>query len=273
MSDNEREAAAPIGGRLIGRVRKERIATMIRSQGFMSSAALAELFQVSEMTIRRDLAELEMRGEIQRTHGGAVTEESGAERGRTPREPFFDERHLANADAKARIARAALAYIKPAQAIALDVGTTTFEVARLIGPELGVRIFTNNLRIATARADRSSEIYLLGGRLREKEMSLCGPVAVDQARRLWFDVVFIGVSSVTSQGIFDYSIEETELKRVFIERATRRIVVADSSKFEEMSLVQVASLQQFDVLISEAAPPPALASSLAAAGVEVVVAP
>ena len=97
--------------------------------------------------------------------------------------------------------------------------------------------------------------------------------AVDQARRLWFDVVFIGVSSVTSQGIFDYSIEETELKRVFIERATRRIVVADSSKFDEMSLVQVASLQQFDVLISEAAPPPALASSLAAAGVEVVVAP
>ena len=104
-------------------------------------------------------------------------------------------------------------------------------------------------------------------------MSLCGPVAVDQARRLWFDVVFIGVSSVTSQGIFDYSIEETELKRVFIERATRRIVVADSSKFDEMSLVQVASLQQFDVLISEAPPPPALASSLAAAGVEVVVAP
>ncbi len=272
MSGNEREAAAPVEGRLIGRVRKERIATMIRSQGFMSSVALAELFQVSEMTIRRDLAELEMRGEIQRTHGGAVTEEP-ADRARTPREPFFDERHLANAEAKARIAKAAMAYIKPAQAIALDVGTTTFEVARLIDPELGVRIFTNNLRIATARAERSSEIYLLGGRLREKEMSLCGPVAVDQARRLWFDVVFIGVSSVTSQGIFDYSIEETELKRVFIERATRRIVVADSSKFDEMSLVQVASLQQFDVLISEAAPPPALASSLAAAGVEVVVAP
>jgi DeoR family glycerol-3-phosphate regulon repressor len=103
-------------------------------------------------------------------------------------------------------------------------------------------------------------------------MSLCGPVAVEQARRLWFDVVFLGISSVASQGIFDYSIEETELKRVFIERATRRIVLADSSKFDEMSLVQVATLQQFDVLISELAPPPGLAASLAAAGVEVVVA-
>ncbi|MDB5550296.1 MAG: hypothetical protein JWL86_280 [Rhizobium sp.] len=272
MSDKAHEIAAPAEGRLIGRVRKERIALMIRTQGFMSSVALAELFQVSEMTIRRDLAELEMRGEIQRTHGGAVTEESTADRNKGPREPFFDERHDINHDAKVRIARAALAYIKPTQAIALDVGTTTFELARLIGPEMGVRIFTNNLRVANAR-ERNAEIYLFGGRLREKEMSLCGPVAVEQARRLWFDVVFIGVSSVTSQGIFDYSIEETELKRVFIERATRRIVLADSSKFDEMSLVQVANLQQFDVLICEAAPPSVLASSLAAAGVEVVIAP
>ncbi|MBN9016055.1 MAG: DeoR/GlpR transcriptional regulator [Rhizobiales bacterium] len=272
MSDNERESVAPVGGRLIGRVRKERIVATIRSQGFMSSVALAELFQVSEMTIRRDLAELEMRGEIQRTHGGAVTEDPAA-RGKTPREPFFDERHLVNAEAKVRIAKAALTFVKPSQAIALDVGTTTFELARLIGPELGVRLFTNNLRIAATHAERNAEIYLFGGRLREKEMSLCGPVAVEQVRRLWFDVVFIGVSSITPQGIFDYSIEETEIKRVLIERSTRRIVVADSSKFDEMSLVQVANLQQFDVLISEAPPPPALASSLAAAGVEVVVAP
>lgn len=273
MSDKGHEAFVPAEGRLIGRVRKERIAMMIRTQGFMSSAALAELFQVSEMTIRRDLAELEMRGEIQRTHGGAVTEEVVGDHGKAPREPFFDERHRINGEAKERIARAALAYIKPTQAVALDVGTTTFELARLIGPELGARIFTNNLRVTTARSEPNAEIYLLGGRLREKEMSLCGPMAVEQARRLWFDVVFIGVSSITSQGIFDYSIEETELKRVFIERATRRIVVADSSKFEEMSLVQVAGLNQFDVLITEASPPPALAASLTAAGVELVVAP
>lgn len=272
MNDRASATIAAMEGRLIGRVRKERIATMIRTRGFMSSAALAELFQVSEMTIRRDLAELETRGEIQRTHGGAVTEAPAIERAEAPREPFFDERQRFNQDAKARIARAALGLLKPGQAIALDVGTTTFALARLIDPKLEIRIFTNNVRIATARSERSGEIYLLGGRLREKEMSLCGPVAVEQARRLWFDIAFIGVSSVTSQGIFDFSIDETELKRVYIERATRRIVLADSSKFDEMSLVQVAGLQQFDVLITEAAPPAALAASLAAAGVEVLIA-
>jgi DeoR/GlpR family transcriptional regulator of sugar metabolism len=269
MSDG---ASIPSEGRMMGRVRKERIATMIRARGFMSSTALADLFQVSEMTIRRDLAELEMRGEIQRTHGGAVAEAPEPERTDGPREPFFDERQRLNQDAKQRIAHAALALLKPGQAIALDVGTTTFALARLIDPQLGIRIFTNNVRIATARSERGGEIYLLGGRLREKEMSLCGPVAVEQARRLWFDIAFIGVSSITREGIFDFSIEETELKRVFIERATRRIVLADSAKFDEMSLVQVASLQQFDVLITEAEPPAALAASLSAAGVAVVIA-
>ena len=271
VSGNELEPMAPAEGRLIGRIRKERIALIVRSQGFMSSTALAERFQVSEMTIRRDLAELEVRGEIQRTHGGAVREEVAE--AAAPREPFFDERQLVNREAKVRIARAALAYMKPAMAVALDVGTTTFELARLIGPELGVRIFTNNLRIAAARSDRNAELYLLGGRLREKEMSLGGPIAVEQASRLWFDAVFLGVSSITAQGIFDYSIEETELKRVFIQRATRRIVLADSSKFNERSLVQVSGLQQFDVLITETPPPQGLASSLLAAGVEVVIAP
>jgi DeoR/GlpR family transcriptional regulator of sugar metabolism len=273
MRSKDQTIAAPGEGRLIGRVRKERIATMISSQGFVSSAALAELFQVSEMTIRRDLAELETRGEIQRTHGGAVTEAMPPKQRRAFREPFFDERQNLNREAKVRIACAALAFVKPAHAIALDVGTTTFQLARLISSEFGVRIFTNNLRIASARSERNAEIYLLGGRIREKEMSLCGPVAVEQARRLWFDVVFLGVSSVTSQGVFDYSIEEAELKRVFIERATQKVVLADSSKFDEMSLVQVATLQQLDVLITEAAPPAALGASLVAAGVEIVIAP
>jgi DeoR/GlpR family transcriptional regulator of sugar metabolism len=273
MAARGRASVGTGDGRLIGRVRKERIVAMIRSQGFVASAALADLFQVSEMTIRRDLAELEARGDVERTHGGAVTDQPGAGARATPREPFFDERQNRNREAKFRIARAALAFLKPSQSIALDVGTTTYELARLIGPELGVRVFTNNLRIASVGSERRADIYLLGGRIREKEMSLCGPIAVEQARRLWFDVAFLGVSSVTSQGVFDYSIEETELKRVIIERATQRVVLADSSKFDEMSLVRVATLEQFNALITEAAPPPLLGESLANAGVRVVIAP
>ena len=260
----------PANGRLLGSVRKDRIARTIRENGFMSSAALAEMFGVSEMTVRRDLTDLESRGEIQRTHGGAMTEAARGGPREGPREPFFDERHRLNIGAKARIARAAAKLVAPRQTIALDVGTTTYELARLLVADPAMRIFTNNLRIASLEAE--AEVYVLGGLLRQKELSLIGPVAVEQARKLWFDLVFLGVSSVSSGGLFDYSIEETELKRVYACRAARRVVLADSSKFGEMALVQIGGLAQFDVLVTEATPPAPLMADLVAAGVEVVVA-
>ncbi len=262
----------PIAGRLIGRVRKTRIAELVREQGFMSPADLSQLFDVSEMTIRRDLAELSMRGEIQRIHGGAISERRVIAEESAPARPFADSTFI-NRERKQRIARAALAQIKPAQAVAIDTGTTTYELAcAMLGSENPVRIFTNNLRVASLPVDGSTEIYLLGGRLRDNNRALGGPVAIEQARKLWFDTALISVSSVARQGFFDSSIEETDLKRLYIERATRRIVLADSSKFDTMALVQVAPLNQCDLLISDAPPPPDLASALTAAGVEIIVA-
>jgi DeoR family glycerol-3-phosphate regulon repressor len=271
MDDTSRHKPQQPSGRLIGRVRKERIARMIRERGFMSSAALAEAFGVSEMTARRDLAELEARGLVQRTHGGAVSgpETAGVE---APREPFFDERRQHNHEAKSRIARAAAGLVRPMQAVALDVGTTTYALARLLAPREGLRIVTSNLRVAALCQPGGAEVYALGGRVRPKEMSLCGPIAVEQARKLWFDVAFIGVSAVSESGIFDYAVEETEMKQVLAERATRRIVLADSSKFGGRSLVAIGGLDSLDVLVTDAVPPAALAAALDAAGVEVLVA-
>ncbi|NIY98294.1 MAG: DeoR/GlpR transcriptional regulator [Rhodobacteraceae bacterium] len=255
-------------GRLIGRVRKDRISQMVRDNGFMSSADLAETFKVSEMTVRRDLAELEERGDLRRTHGGAIASEPEAET--RIAEPFFDERLRRNAEAKARIARAAARLVTAGQITALDVGTTTFELGKLLVAEAQQRVFTNNLRVAAL--DTRAEVYLLGGRLRPNEKSMVGPIALEQARKLWFDIAFIGVSSISPEGIFDYSIEDTEIKRVYMSRATRKVVLADSSKFDEMALVQIGTLGQFDVLVTDEAPGPALAADLAAAKVKVIVA-
>lgn len=270
MNEGAEEAAS--AERVIGRVRKTRIAALVQRNGFMSPADLAHLFDVSEMTIRRDLAELAMRGEIQRIHGGAIAERIEPVADGTARRPFGDE-PARYRDRKQRIARAALAQVRPAQTVALDAGTTTLELALALGAaEVPVRLFTNNLRVAGLPASGGMEIYLLGGRLRENERSLGGPVAVEQARRLWFDTAFLGVSSVARAGFFDSSIEEAELKRLFVERSTRRIFLVDSSKFETMALVQVAALNQCDLLVTDAGPPPGLAEALAVAGVQVVVA-
>ena len=258
--------------RLIGRVRKQRITQLVRERGFMSSAALAAMFGVSEMTVRRDLAELELRGVIQRTHGGAVTEatpEPGADR---LAEPLTDARAGHDDHAKAAIARAAAERVGPAQAIVLGAGTTTYALGRILARDERLHIFTNSLRVAALDAAGGAEIHALGGRVHPKAMSLCGPMAIEQARKLWFDVAFIGVSAISEAGIFNHALEETEMTRVFAERATRRVVLADSSKFGTRSLVQVGALDRFEVLVTERAPADDLAKALDQAGVQLIVA-
>ncbi|MEQ9692534.1 DeoR/GlpR family DNA-binding transcription regulator [Bauldia litoralis] len=258
--------------RLLGRVRKERMTEMIRRRGFMSSSALAAEFGVSEMTVRRDLAELTAQGILIRTHGGAMWREEEALETKGAEEPFFDARMRLNREAKSRIAKSAERLVQKGQAVALDLGTTTYELADRLANRNEIRIITNNLRIATMLASYPVDVYLLGGHVRQNEMSLCGPVAVQQAGKFRFDIAFLGVAALSQGGIYDYAIEEAELKQAFLTQATRRVVLCDSSKFGRVSLVHVARLDAFDTLITDAAPPADIAAALAAAGVETIIA-
>ncbi len=258
--------------RLLGRVRKERMTEVIRRRGFMSSSALAAEFGVSEMTVRRDLGELSAQGTLIRTHGGAMWREERTIETGGAEEPFFDARMKLNHDAKVRIAAAAEKLVEKGQAVALDLGTTTYQLARRLSERSDVKIVTNNLRIATMLAAHPRDIYLLGGHVRHNEMSLCGPVAVQQAGKLRFDIAFLGVAALSTSGVYDYAIEEAELKHIFLAQATRKVVLCDASKFGRVSLVQVAQLNEFDTLVTDAAPPPNIAAALEAAGVETIIA-
>ncbi len=162
--------------------------------------------------------------------------------------------------------------LRPGEAVGLDVGTTAYEVACRLADVGDFRVFTNNLRAAMRLGDSANRVYLPGGQVRKAEMSVFGSIAVAQLRNYWLDRVFIGVSGLTEAGCFDYSLEDTEVKQVYIERASEVVVVCDSSKFDRVSVVRVCGLDDVDVLITEAMPPPELARALDAAGVRVVVA-
>ncbi len=244
---------------------------MIAELGFLSVADMAARLSVSEMTIRRDLAALEAAGCLRRTHGGAVPVTVSP----TPvdlHEPSFEARSRRQAEAKRAIARAAADLLWPGATIGLDVGTTTFELARRLAETRGLKIFTNSLRAGGLLANGAHDVYLPGGRIRPAELSLHGPVAVRELRNYWLDVAFLGVSGITSAGCFDYSLEDTEIKGVYIERAARVVVLCDSTKFSRMSVVRVCDLEQVNCLVSDAAPPAPLAQALESAGVEMVVA-
>jgi DeoR family glycerol-3-phosphate regulon repressor len=252
---------------MLAHLRHRAILGQLRQQGSVSVTGLAQHFTVSEMTIRRDLLELESAGHLARIHGGAV-----ASHGLTidATEPDFDSRLRHKRAAKEAAAAAACGLIAPqTRTVAIDVGATLFLLAGHLRNRPGLSVFTNSLRAATSLAEAGQEVFVPGGRVRGNEMAIVGAGAAQAFEKLWFDIAFIGASGLTAEGFFDYSVEDTEIKQVYLRRAARKILVCDASKFQRMSLVHVADFSAIDALVTDAPPPPPIAAALHAASVAV----
>ncbi|WP_438816412.1 DeoR/GlpR family DNA-binding transcription regulator [Taklimakanibacter lacteus] len=255
-----------------GELRQAHIVEQLRKSGFVSVAEVAAALAVSEMTIRRDLIDLEAEGRLIRTHGGAIAPEGTTMPAFDREEPAFEQRLRQNNFAKESIASEALSLISPRQTVALDVGSSTFVLAARLASFPSIKVFTNSLRIATLLGRERRDVYLPGGEVRGDEMSMCGPTAVAQFEQLWFDIAFLGASGLTKAGFFDYSLEDSELKRVYLRRSSRKVLLCNAAKFNHLSLVQVAGLETIDMLITDQAPVGDLAVALAEANVEIRIA-
>ena len=259
--------------RRLAQARHALILEMLANENELGVARIAAELDVSEMTVRRDLLELESEGKLVRIHGGAVLPEGSSVLAMDREEPSFESRLHQQQDGKQRIAAYAAALCTGYRTVALDVGTTTFMLAEYLAERPRLKVFTNSVRIAHRLGNGVTEVYLAGGSMRGDEMAMGGPIAVAHFEALWFDIAFIGVSGITASGLFDYSFEDAELKRVYMRRSGVKVVLCDASKFQHMSLVNLGALKEIDVLITDAEPPPALALALETAKVQVHVAP
>jgi DeoR family glycerol-3-phosphate regulon repressor len=264
-------ATQGVGGRMAS-TRRNAIEEMVTDRGAFSVAELSSFFGVSEMTIRRDLEHLERAGGIERAHGGALRP---ANLPMPTTEPSFQARRDENATAKSRIALAAASLALSGDVVALDVGSSITALAEALRTRTDLGIVTHNLHVVAALAavETGPRLYVMGGHYRRTEGSLCGPNALQELQQLWLDTAFIGVAGLGPEGLFDYSTEEAEIKRLFRSRAQQVCVLCDASKFGRRSLVRVAGLEAIDILVTNEAPRGALAPALAAAGVRVIVAP
>jgi len=263
---------ASYGQRLPPEIRRNQIVASVEKVGFVSVSGLAEEFGVSPMTIRRDVSLLDRRGKFQRTHGGAIAGEHLSKVSYDEDEPAFDQRMRRHAAEKSAIAKAAARLIGQGESVGLDVGTSVLALAREIAERDDLRVFTNNLRAGVQLARSSSAIYMLGGKIRGAEYSVVGSGAVDQLHSHFIDRVFIGVSGVDGQGLYDYSLEDTEVKRALMANAGCVVVLCDASKFGRRALARVAPLDAVNILVTDAPPPADIEAELARHGVEVVLA-
>jgi DeoR/GlpR family transcriptional regulator of sugar metabolism len=253
-------------------IRHQRIMDTFRESGFLLVTDIASSIGVSTMTIRRDLEYLEKAGRITRTHGGAVANSDVAGGGGEEEESLFDRRLLKNAASKEAIARVAATLVASAQSIGLDVGTTVLTAARHLAGRNDVRFFTNNVRAALALAGTGSPVYILGGEVRSPELSVVGSAAIQLVSSYFLDWLFLGVAGLDENGLYDFSPEDSEVKRAFIDSAHRVALLCDSTKFERRALTRICDLGVVDVLVTDQAPGPGLAAALRAAGVEVRIA-
>ncbi len=253
-------------GRIPASTRRSQLHQLVTRHGFVTVSHASDFLGVSEMTVRRDLEALQEEGLVDRTFGGAVRRGN-----HLSEEPAFDLRRRDRAAAKQSIALAAAALIGRRETVAIDVGTTTLALAEEIAQVADIRILTNSLRAAVLLSNGASPVYILGGQIRAGEVSVVGAASVDQMGGFFPDKLFLGASGVTSEGFFDYSIEDSEVKRAMIRNSEMVIALCDATKFERRSLVRVAGLDEIDVLVCDAEPPPHLSAALARAGVRLVV--
>jgi DeoR/GlpR family transcriptional regulator of sugar metabolism len=253
---------------MLSRERQETIVALLDDEDSISVAELVNRFSVSEMTVRRDLEELGRRGLIKRVHGGAMSA-----RGRGYERPL-QKRATAHSEPKARIGRAAAELVAAGESIAIDVGTTTFEMARNLIERANITVITPSLNIACLLADEPGlRLIITGGIVRHGERSLIGRLAEDAFARFHVDKLFLAVGCIDFEaGLTEFNLEDAQVKQEMIRSAREVILLADSSKLGQVAFASVAPLAAVRRWVTDDGLPEDARERLGREGIEVIIA-
>jgi DeoR/GlpR family transcriptional regulator of sugar metabolism len=221
----------------------------LRRQGAVRVRELTELLDVSEMTIRRDLDALASAGVLEKVHGGATRRG-----GLATDEPGFEAKSEQQLREKEAIARQAAKLVEAGQSIGLTAGTTTWRLAHHLVRIPELTVVTNSLQVAGVfhREAQPGVTVILTGGVRTPSDALVGPVAVDAIRSLHLDMLFMGVHGATvDAGLTTPNLVEAEANRALVDASTRRIVVADHTKWGIRGLSRFARLSEAHVFVTD----------------------
>lgn len=246
--------------------RRSRVLEVVQRQGFAALPALASTLGVSESTIRRDLAHLEQEGVAQRTHGGAFYT------GPSPGLPHFQLRQAAEWDKKRAIARTASELIGDNDAVLLDGGSTTYELAQLlVGRPL--QVVTNSLPVANLFASSErADLILVGGYVHGRTGVLQGRYAEQMLRSINVRWAVVSGAGINERGLFNSHLQTAAAEQAMMDAAEEIIAVVDSTKFGHQSLAHVCDLERIDRLVVDDRISAAWRETVTSAGIQLSVA-
>lgn len=238
----------------------------VRASGPQTIEALADRFGVTLQTVRRDVQRLAEAGLLSRFHGGVRLP------GSTTENIAYRQRQRMSSDAKTRIARAVAQRVPNGCSLIMNIGTTIEAVAHELRHHRGLRVITNNLHIASLMSTHPDcEVIVAGGQVRSADQGIVGEATVDFMRQFKVDIGLIGISGIEADGTLrDFDYREVKVARTIVEQSREVWLAADHTKFNRPAMVELARLDDIDVLFTDQPPPPPFDELMALGNVECV---
>lgn len=251
-------------------VRRRYILNEMESRESIMVNELVKKFNVSEVTVRKDLEQLEKKNLLIKVRGGAI---------RIPKKGNFidrdvDVKRLENYAFKQKIGKAAAKLINNNETIILDSGTTTYEVAKNLGSFQDLTILTNAIDIAALlNSYKRLKVIVPGGIVRTESYSIGGQFAEDFFKNFYCDKLFLGVDSLDiEKGLSTPNLEEASINKIMISIAKEVIAVADSSKFNKPGFALIAPTSAVHTVITDNKLSLEKRAELAKRGIKVIIA-
>ncbi len=242
--------------------RQQQILVLARQSGAVGVEELAERFEVTPQTIRKDLNEICEGKLLARTHGGAMLT-SGVEN------VAYETRRAIAASEKGLIGARAASLIPNNCSLFINIGTTTEEVARALIHHTGLLVITNNIHVAQILLPcQRMEVIIVGGSVRSSDGGIVGESTVETIRQFKVDHAVMGVSAIDNDGaLLDFDVREVRAAQAIMENSRNVLLVADAMKFTRSAPVRIGHLSQVDCFVTDRAPPDSIFELCQHAGV------
>ena len=247
-------------------LRQQKTLEMVRERGYISIEELAQYFDVTPQTIRRDINQLADEGLLRRYHGGAAHDSSVENTEYTMRVGYMLEEKL-------RIAEAVAAAVPDHASLFINIGTTTESIAHALLNHTGLKIITNNLNVAKILSTKEDfEVLIASGRVRP-DGGVIGQATADFFKQFKADYALIGISGIDEDGtLLDFDFQEVCVSQEILSSARQVFLAADSSKFGRNAMIRLGSLKQVDSIFTDQQPNEQYLKTIHDLGVNLVVA-
>lgn len=235
--------------------RKAEILNLLQKHGSINIIELAKYFESSKETIRRDLRELEDKGLLVRTHGGAIPVETKQIVQPSVPEPPVNVREFTNFQEKQAICKKAASFIQNDDNVFVDNSSTTIYLAQYVPQNIQVTFITNSIPFLmhSAQLNNPNHSYIcLGGMFKPTNLSIHGNMTLHNAKVYYPNKVFLSCTGISPDRMLtDSSIQEVDIKKLMIERSRERFVLADHTKFEKNGQIYLSSFQDINHIITD----------------------